>query len=863
MIRQVIDKIFGTKSERDLKKIQHYVDAANKFTAQFEHLTDDELKAKTQEFKDRLAKGETLDQLLPEAFAVVRLAAQRVIGLRPYDVQLLGGIVLHQGKIAEMGTGEGKTLVAVLPSYLNALTGKGVHVVTVNDYLARRDRQWMGPIHEFLGLTVGYINHDMDNADRREMYAKDITYVTNNELGFDYLRDNMVISREDRVLRPLNYCIVDEVDSILIDEARTPLIISGPSEQSTDKYYIVNRLIPSLKVRMITEKDEVKAKYEGVNLDEGVDAIIDEKAHTATLTDTGIAKAEKFLNVPNLYNDVESEWVHHINQALRAHHLYERDVDYVVKDGEVVIVDEFTGRLMPGRRWSDGLHQAVEAKEGLQIKEENQTLATITFQNFFKLYKKLSGMTGTAMTEANEFWQIYKLDVVEIRPNRPSKRIDNPDLVYLTEREKFAAIVEEVEHLWKQGAPVLVGTRSIEKSEKLSHMLRARGIPHKVLNAKYHEMEAQIISQAGRKGAVTIATNMAGRGTDIVLGGNPADKAEQDQVVALGGLHVIGSERHESRRIDNQLRGRCARQGDPGCSRFYISLDDELMRLFANTTKIASVLSTMGMKEGEAIESRLMTRQIEGAQRMVEGRNFDIRKQLLDYDKVMNQQRTAIYGLRNAILDGENMTEKSMQMMEEIVDELVEQYYNPTHLQRSDFEALNVNLRNFFPLDFHYTADNIGRKTHDQFVDEIMAQVKDLYHARVLYFTEQGINFAEIERMLLLQIIDNAWKQNLYELDQLQNSVSLRGYAQKDPLIEYQKESFKLYSAMLNRVRDLMVSYIFRLQLPPRRTAAERAQAAAAKNADQSQPVSKHIGRNDPCPCGSGKKYKKCCGAHL
>ena len=472
-------------------------------------------------------------------------------------------------------------------------------------------------------------------------------------------------------------------------------------------------------------------------------------------------------------------------------------------------------------------------------------------------------MTGTAMTEANEFWQIYKLDVVEIRPNRPSKRIDYPDLVYLTEREKFAAIVEEVEHLWKQGAPVLVGTRSIEKSEKLSHMLRARGIPHKVLNAKYHEMEAQIISQAGRKGAVTIATNMAGRGTDIVLGGNPADKAEQDQVVALGGLHVIGSERHESRRIDNQLRGRCARQGDPGCSRFYISLDDELMRLFANTTKIASVLSTMGMKEGEAIESRLMTRQIEGAQRMVEGRNFDIRKQLLDYDKVMNQQRTAIYGLRNAILDGENMTEKSMQMMEEIVDELVEQYYNPTHLQRSDFEALNVNLRNFFPLDFHYTADNIGRKTHDQFVDEIMAQVKDLYHARVLYFTEQGINFAEIERMLLLQIIDNAWKQNLYELDQLQNSVSLRGYAQKDPLIEYQKESFKLYSAMLNRVRDLMVSYIFRLQLPPRHTAAERAQAAAAKNADQSQPVSKHIGRNDPCPCGSGKKYKKCCGAHL
>lgn len=879
MMQTVINKIFGTKSERDLKKIQHYVDEANALAGEMESLTDDQLKAKTPEFKSRLANGETLEDILPEAFAVVREAAKRVIGLRPYDVQLLGGIVLHQGKIAEMRTGEGKTLVAVLPSYLNALTGKGVHVVTVNDYLARRDRQWMGPIHEFLGLTVGFIGHDMDNDERREMYKKDITYVTNNELGFDYLRDNMVINRNDRVLRfqndrvpdekgnpvlrPLNYCIVDEVDSILIDEARTPLIISGPSEQSTDKYYIVNRLIPSLKVRLITEKDEVKAKYEGINLDEGVDAIIDEKAHTATLTDTGIAKAEKFLNVPNLYDDVQSEWVHHINQALRAHHLYERDVDYVIKDGEVVIVDEFTGRLMPGRRWSDGLHQAVEAKEGLQIKEENQTLATITFQNFFKLYKKLSGMTGTAMTEANEFWQIYRLDVVEIRPNRPSKRVDYPDLVYLTEREKFNAIVEEVEDLWKKGAPVLVGTRSIEKSEKLSHMLRQRGIPHKVLNAKYHEMEAQIISQAGRKGAVTIATNMAGRGTDIVLGGNPAEQAEQDEVVALGGLHVIGSERHESRRIDNQLRGRCARQGDPGSSRFYISLDDELMRLFANSQKIGAILSRLGMKEGEAIESRMMTRQIEGAQRMVEGRNFDIRKQLLDYDKVMNQQRTAIYNLRNAILDGENMADKSHQMMEEIVEELVEQYYHPQHPQKSDFGALNVGLRQFFPLPFELSLETVGRKTREELTDEIMDSIKDLYAKRTLYFAEQGLDFGEIERMLLLQIIDTAWKQNLYELDQLQNSVSLRGYAQKDPLIEYQKESYKLYSSMLSRIRDLMVSYIFRLQLPPRRSAAERAQEAAAKNPDkENAPLTKHIGRNDPCPCGSGKKYKKCCGAN-
>ena len=863
MIQNVINKIFGTKSERDLKKIQHFVDEANRLAPEMEALTDEQLKAKTAEFRNRLEVGETLDDILAEAFAVVREAAKRVIGLRPYDVQLLGGIVLHQGKIAEMRTGEGKTLVAVLPSYLNALTGKGVHVVTVNDYLAKRDRQWMGPIHEFLGLTVGFIGHDMENEERREMYSKDITYVTNNELGFDYLRDNMVIRREDRVLRPLNYCIVDEVDSILIDEARTPLIISGPSEQSTDKYYIVNRLIPSLKVRLITEKDEVKAKYEGIDLDEGVDAVIDEKAHTAALTETGIAKAEKFLNVPNLYDDVQSEWVHHINQALRAHHLYERDVAYVVKNGEVIIVDEFTGRLMPGRRWSDGLHQAVEAKEGLQIKEENQTLATITFQNFFKLYNKLSGMTGTAMTEANEFWQIYKLDVVEIRPNRPSKRVDYPDLVYMSEREKFNAIVEEVEGLWKQGAPVLVGTRSIEKSEKLSLMLRQRGIPHKVLNAKYHEMEAQIISQAGRKGAVTIATNMAGRGTDIVLGGNPADPKEQEEVIALGGLHVIGSERHESRRIDNQLRGRCARQGDPGSSRFYIALDDELMRLFANSTKIASLLSTMGMKEGEAIESRIMTRQIEGAQRMVEGRNFDIRKQLLDYDKVMNQQRTAVYGLRNAILDGENMSDKSKMMMEEIVGDLVEQYYHPQHPQRSDFSALNVGLRNFFPLPFELTAEITKGKSQEAVVAQVMAQIEELYKARTDYFAQQGINFAEIERMLFLQIIDNAWKQNLYELDQLQNSVSLRGYAQKDPLIEYQKESYKLYTSMFNRVRDLMVSYIFRLQLPPRRTAAERAQDAAAKNPNADKQVApKHIGRNDPCPCGSGKKYKKCCGAN-
>ncbi|WP_428897564.1 preprotein translocase subunit SecA [Parelusimicrobium proximum] len=862
MITAAFNKMFGTKSQRDLKKLRPTVTKINELEPHIQALSGEELKAKTQEFKDRLANGETLDDILPEAFAVAREAAKRVIGLRPYDVQLLGGMVLHQGKIAEMRTGEGKTLVAVLPSYLNALSGRGVHVVTVNDYLAKRDRGWMGPIHEFLGLTVGYINHDMPNEERRAMYEKDITYVTNNELGFDYLRDNMVVDARDRVLRKLNYCIVDEVDSILIDEARTPLIISGPAERSTDKYVVVNRMIPSFKVRMITENDEIKAKYERVNLAEGYDAIIDEKNHTATLTEDGVAKAEKFLGVENLYNDVESEWVHHITQALRAHHLYEKDVAYVVKNGEVIIVDEFTGRLMPGRRWSDGLHQAVEAKEGIIIKEENQTLATITFQNFFKLYNKLSGMTGTAMTEAGEFWQIYKLDVVEIEPNRPSARIDHADVVYRSEREKFNAIVEDVEALWKKGVPVLVGTRSIEKSEKIGNMLRAKGIPHKVLNAKYHEMEAQIIGQAGRKGAVTIATNMAGRGTDIVLGGNPADEAEQQHVVAGGGLHVLGSERHESRRIDNQLRGRCARQGDPGSSRFYISLEDELMRLFANTQRISMVLEKMGMREGDAIESRLMSRQIEGAQRMVEGHNFDIRKHLLDYDKVMNQQRTAIYGLRNAILDGQNMSDKVWEMIEEVAEETIDTYYKEKG--GSDFANLNLTLQRMFTLDAAYDAENTRGKSRSALTEEVLKKIKEIFEYREKYFYEQMIDFAQLERMLMLQLIDQAWKQNLYELDQLQRSVSLRGYAQKDPLIEYQKESYILYQAMLAKIRDMMVGYIFRMQLPPKRNT--RVVGQEGRGGEESgEPKREYsdgkIGRNDPCPCGSGKKYKKCCGA--
>ncbi|MDR0645746.1 MAG: preprotein translocase subunit SecA, partial [Elusimicrobiota bacterium] len=797
-----------------------------------------------------------------EAFAVVREAAKRVIGLRHYDVQLLGGIVLYQGKIAEMRTGEGKTLVATLPSYLNGLGGRGVHVVTVNDYLAKRDREWMGPIHEFLGLTVGYISHDMENALRREMYQKDITYVTNNELGFDYLRDNMVIRAADRVQRKLNFCIVDEVDSILIDEARTPLIISGPSDERTDKYTIVNRLIPALKIRKITEKDEVNAKYAGEDLSAGYDALIDEKNHTVALTEQGITKAEKLLGVQNIYNDVESEWVHHINQALRAHHLYERDVQYVIKDGEIIIVDEFTGRLMPGRRWSDGLHQAVEAKEHLPIKEENQTLATITFQNFFKLYAKLSGMTGTAMTEANEFWTIYKLDVIEIPANRPVARIDYPDAIYKTEREKFNAVVREVENLWKKGLPVLVGTRSIEKSEQLSSILRARGIPHKVLNAKYHEMEAQIISQAGRKSAVTIATNMAGRGTDIVLGGNPCDEDEHNYVAANGGLTVIGTERHESRRIDNQLRGRCARQGDKGSSRFFVALDDELMRLFGSE-RIASIMTTLGMKDGEAIESRIISRQIEGAQRRVEGHNFDIRKHLLDYDKVMNQQRSAVYALRNSILDGENFTERIEQMLNETSNETFAAFYNEKNPQISDFTSLNTYFKRIFNVEPALSSESIQGKKANQILNEIEAQIKETYKQRAQYFKEQEIDFSEIERMLLLQILDQSWKQHLYELDQLQKGVSLRGYAQKDPLIEYQKESFALYQNMMTRVRDLFVEYIFRLQLPPKRTPAEikRSQMKdACVDGDGGNSTPHKIGRNDLCPCGSGKKYKKCCG---
>ncbi len=876
MLKKIVESIIGSKSERALKTIKPIIDRINALEPEISKLSDEQLKAKTPEFRERLAKGETLDDILPEAFAVVREASKRTIKLRHYDVQLIGGLVLHRGKIAEMRTGEGKTLVSTLPAYLNALTGKGVHVVTVNDYLAKRDSQWMGPVHEFLGLTVGFVQHDMRNEDRREMYNRDITYITNNEVGFDYLRDNMVMSKDERVMRERNYAIVDEVDSILIDEARTPLIISGPAEESTDKYYIVNRVIPLLNVRFITEKEEIDAKREGTDLGKGYDAIIDEKGHTATMTEEGVKKAEKILGVGNIYDDVSSEWAHHLNQGLRAHHLFKKDVAYVVKDGEIVIVDEFTGRLMPGRRWSDGLHQAIEAKENMRIKEENQTLATITFQNYFKLYNKLSGMTGTAMTESDEFWEIYKLDVVEIPPNRPMVRRDTPDRIYRTEREKNNAIVAEIDEYWRKGEPLLVGTRSIEKSEKLAAMLRTKGIPHQVLNAKYHEMEAQIIAQAGRKGQVTIATNMAGRGTDIILGGNPPDEAEQKHVTSVGGLRVIGTERHESRRIDNQLRGRCARQGDPGSSVFYVSLEDELMRLFGSD-RISMIMEKLGMEEGEVIESALVSRQIEGAQKRVEGMNFDARKQLLDYDNVMNKQRMAIYELRNVILDGKEVTGRIKKMIREAVEEQLD-INAPAGDAATlwNMEALNVFLKKTVGFELAYTADEQHGLTRPALEEEVYKRVDAAYEQRFRDFAERNVDFAELQRILLLQIMDHIWKNHLFELDHLKKGVGLRAYGQKDPLIEYQKESYQLFESMLGRVRDQMVEYVFRIQLPPRPVARPVPQAEAPREesspaprlggqpAQQAKPANKFadakIGRNDPCPCGSGKKYKKCHG---
>ena len=811
-----------------------------------------------------------MEDILPEAFAVVRESSKRTIGLRHFDAQLLGGIILHQGKISEMKTGEGKTLVATLSAYLNSLSGKGVHIITVNDYLAKRDRSWMGPVFEFLGLTVGYLQHDMSDDDRKLMYACDVTYVTNSEIGFDYLRDNMKRSKEERVLRKLNYAIVDEVDSILIDEARTPLIISGPAEESTDKYYIINKLIPNLKGKFITEAEEIDAKHKGLDLTVGFDYIVDERNHSASMTSQGVAKCEKMLGIQNLYDDIQSEWIHHINQAIKAHNLFKRDVDYVVKDGEVIIVDEFTGRLMPGRRWSEGLHQAVESKENLRIAEENQTLATITYQNFFKLYNKISGMTGTAMTEAGEFWHIYKLDVVEIPTNKPMVRSDYPDSIYRTEKEKYEAIINEIEELYKLGRPVLVGTRSIEKNEKLSAMLKRRGVPHQLLNAKYHEQEAQIIAQAGRKKAVTVATNMAGRGTDIILGGNPTDLAEQTEIKELGGLHILGTERHEARRIDNQLRGRGGRQGDMGSSRFFLSLEDELMRLFGSD-RIAPIMERLGMKEGEVIEHPLVSRAIENAQRKVEEMNFEIRKNLLQYDNVMNKQREVIYALRNSILDGADVSEKIWNMINELLDEKIEIYCpEKTYPENWDIETIIVWTRRTFGLDLKFSSDEINSLTYESFREILDKNIKNVYNQREIEFTKDI--FENIERQVMLQVIDNAWKNHLYDLDQLRKGIGLRAYGQKDPLVEYKKESLSLFITMMDRIREETVEYIFRVQVMPQsrvrpalNTASRRAGTGPAvqnlqQNKQESPAMPTKIGRNDSCPCGSGKKYKKCCG---
>ncbi|MDD5355654.1 MAG: preprotein translocase subunit SecA, partial [Candidatus Omnitrophica bacterium] len=825
MLNFVMHKIIGTQNERELKKLQRTVEAINALEPEISRLSDEKLRLKTSEFRRRIAENlkaqgfdeiedtkqkksilqSVLEEVLVEAFAVVRETGKRTVGMRHFDVQLIGGLVLHYGKIAEMATGEGKTLVATLAAYLNALTGKGVHIITVNDYLAKRDREWMGPIYEFLGLSVGVIQHDMPPRQRKESYNCDIVYGTNNEFGFDYLRDNMVISHDEMVQRELNFAIVDEVDSILIDEARTPLIISGPAEESTDKYYTINRLVPKLKGKTILERDEIAAKSKGEDITSGFDYIVDEKNHTVSLTEEGISRCESLLGVSNLYDDISTEWVHHIIQAIRAHSLYKSDVDYVVKEGRVLIVDEFTGRLMPGRRWSDGLHQAVEAKEGIKIERENQTLATITLQNYFRMYNKLSGMTGTAFTEANEFKAIYGLDVLVVPTNKQLIRANYADAIYKTEEEKFKAVVEEIAELYNKGRPVLVGTISIERSELLSSMLKKRGIQHNVLNAKYHEMEAHIVAQAGKYKAITIATNMAGRGTDIILGGNPefmaknivkakgldldsadgkkefqeeynkikvqADK-EHKQVVELGGLHVLGTERHEARRIDNQLRGRSGRQGDPGSSKFYISLRDDLMRLFGSD-KLIGIMDTLGMQEGQVIEHPWISKSIEVAQKRVESYNFEIRKQLLEYDDVMNKQREIIYSQRRMVLENSDISETMSDMISDVFNDsiglFIQKNLNPDNW---DIAGLENWLRAEFGPKVAIDKNRIleADNSHDA-QDYLLSEVTRIYKEKENQIGKD--NMRHLERMITLQVVDVRWKEHLYAMDSLKEGIGL------------------------------------------------------------------------------------------
>ena len=839
LLEGLMKKIFGDPNEKELKSVQVYVDAVNALEKDIENMSDASLAEKTAEFRDRIAKGATLDDILPEAFAVVREASKRVLGLRHFDVQLVGGCVLHRGKIAEMRTGEGKTLVATLPAYLNALTGKGVHIVTVNEYLAHRDSHEMGRVFNFLGLSVGLIIHGLDFPERKAAYAADITYGTNNEFGFDYLRDNMVVSLDQMVQRPLNYAIVDEVDSILVDEARTPLIISGPGEKSTDLYKVLARVVAQLV--------------------EGEDYTVDEKLKTAAPTEVGIAKAEKMLGVANMYaGEASIDFSHQLMQALKAKAIMHRDRDYVVKDGEVIIVDEFTGRLMFGRRFSEGLHQAIEAKEGVKVERESQTLATITFQNYFRMYDKLSGMTGTAKTEEQEFQKIYGLDVIVIPTNKPNQRIDYPDVIYKTKNAKYKAAANEIEECHKTGRPVLVGTTSIVQSEELSGILKKRGISHTVLNAKFHEKEAEIIAGAGQFGAVTIATNMAGRGTDIVLG---------EGVPALGGLHIVGTERHESRRIDNQLRGRCARQGDPGSTRFYLSLEDDLMRLFGSDN-ISSIMDKLGMEEDEPIEHSLVTKSIESAQKKVESRNFDMRKHVLEYDDVMNQQREVIYAQRKKILVENNLRENIMDMVTRVVDRTMVMYAPPeVYSEEWDLPALIAYAEEFYAPPNTLTVEHLQTLSREELNEYLQKLAVDYYEQREESITP-GI-MRELENLVMLKVVDSHWMQHLDAMDMLREGVGLRAYGQRDPLVEYKLEAYDMFQAMIDAIQDDVVRYMYRVNVVTQPKVEDRLQNATVNNpsgdseADAKKPVVKgeEIGRNDTCPCGSGKKYKNCCGS--
>lgn len=835
-VMKLLEKLFGNYSDREIKRITPLVDKIEALDAQMQAMSDEDLRNKTTEFKERLNKGETLDDILPEAFAVVREAAYRVISDKAFRVQLIGGIILHQGRIAEMKTGEGKTLMATLAAYLNALTGKGVHVVTVNDYLAKRDREWVGRVHEFLGLTVGVITHDLDGDERRAAYNCDVTYGTNNEFGFDYLRDNMVIFKEEMVQRELNYAIVDEVDSILIDEARTPLIISGAGDKSTQLYSVANSFVKILK------KEE--------------DFEIDEKQHAVTLTENGVEKAEKYFNLEN-YGDAENmEIQHHVIQALKAQYLMKRDIDYVVKDGEIIIVDEFTGRLMNGRRYSDGLHQAIEAKEGVKVERESKTLATITFQNYFRIYTKLSGMTGTAQTEEVEFQEIYGLDVIVIPTNKPMIRQDMADVVYKTSEAKFHAIADEIAETYKKGQPVLVGTISIEKSELISDMLKKRGIPHQVLNAKYHEKEADIISHAGEVKTVTIATNMAGRGTDIKLGEGARE---------IGGLKIIGTERHESRRIDNQLRGRAGRQGDPGMSRFYISLEDDLMRLFGSD-RITDIVNRLGLSDDEPIESKMITGAIEQAQKKVEGNNFDVRKSLLQFDNVMNKQREIIYSQRASVLNGENIKDSILAMLRDIVETAVDAHTSDEkHREEWDIKGLIRYLEDLFIPRGRIKVENYEELTKDEMIENIVEIANSMYHQKEAELGEEQMR--EVERVVLLRAVDLKWMDHIDAMEQLKQGIGLRAYRQRDPVQEYQIEGMNMFDEMIYNIKEETVRFLYRVKAE-RKVERERVAEATSTNMDDSvkrEPIRKEkkAGRNDQCPCGSGKKFKNCCGRNL